>query len=96
MLSLNNITKYYRNKAALESIPLKFKPATNTVLIEPRGWCKPALLRNLVGIRLDVIGLILQGVVPAASLALIAQAEIDLIEASNVPKELQLSSESVI
>ena len=59
--------------------------ATIGALIGAGGYGQPIL----TGIRLDDLGLILQGAIPAALLALIVQALFGLIERHTVPKGLQ-------
>jgi osmoprotectant transport system permease protein len=56
--------------------------ATLSALIGAGGYGQPIL----TGIRLDDIGLILQGAVPAAVLALLAQGVFELIERALLPK----------
>lgn len=63
--------------------------ATLGALIGAGGYGQPIL----TGIRLDDIGLILQGAVPAALLALIVQGGFDLAERIFVPKGLRLKIE---
>jgi osmoprotectant transport system permease protein len=60
--------------------------ATLGALIGAGGYGQPIL----TGIRLDDVGLILEGAVPAAGLALIVQAFFDLIERIIVPRGLKL------
>lgn len=55
-------------------------------LIGPGGYGQPIL----TGIRLDDIGLILQGAVPAAALGLLAQGLFELIERGMLPKGLRI------
>ena len=62
--------------------------ATLGALIGAGGYGQPIL----TGIRLDDIGLILEGAVPAAALALIAQGLFEIAERSLVPKGLRLST----
>jgi osmoprotectant transport system permease protein len=62
--------------------------ATLGALIGAGGYGQPIL----TGIRLDDIGLILQGAIPAAVLALLAQGLFELAERWIVPKGLQLKS----
>ncbi len=57
-------------------------------LIGAGGYGQPIL----TGIRLDDLGLILQGAVPAALLALLAQAMFELAERFLVSKGLRLAS----
>jgi len=59
--------------------------ATLSALIGAGGYGQPIL----TGIRLDDIGLILQGAVPAAALALIVQGMFELIERRILPKSLR-------
>ncbi|MEE8334025.1 MAG: ABC transporter permease, partial [Alphaproteobacteria bacterium] len=61
--------------------------ATLGALIGAGGYGQPIL----TGIRLDDIGLILEGAVPAAGLAIAAQLGFDAIERRMVPKGLKLS-----
>ncbi len=61
--------------------------ATLGALIGAGGYGQPIL----TGIRLDDIGLILEGAVPAALLALLVQGLFDLVENVFVPKGLRLS-----
>lgn len=61
--------------------------ATLGALIGAGGYGQPIL----TGIRLDDVGLILEGAVPAAGLALLAQGLFDLSERWIVPKGLRLS-----
>lgn len=63
--------------------------ATLGALIGAGGYGQPIL----TGIRLDDMGLILEGAVPAAVLALIAQGLFELAERFVVPKGLRLSTE---
>ena len=60
--------------------------ATLGALIGAGGYGQPIL----TGIRLDDIGLILEGAVPAAALALIVQGGFELAERVVVPKGLRL------
>ena len=60
-------------------------------LIGAGGYGQPIL----TGIRLDDVGLILQGAIPAAILALTAQGGFDLMEKILVPKGLRLKSDSL-
>lgn len=60
--------------------------ATLGALIGAGGYGQPIL----TGIRLDDIGLILQGAIPAAALALLVQGGFDLLERFLVPKGLRL------
>ena len=55
-------------------------------LIGAGGYGQPIL----TGIRLDDTGLILQGAIPAAVLALLAQGMFELLERAVVPKGLRL------
>lgn len=61
--------------------------ATLGALIGAGGYGQPIL----TGIRLDNIGLILEGAIPAASLALLVQGGFDLSELVLVPKGLRLN-----
>ncbi len=63
--------------------------ATLGALIGAGGYGQPIL----TGIRLDDIGLILQGAVPAALLALLAQGIFELLELAIVPRGLRLKVE---
>jgi osmoprotectant transport system permease protein len=62
--------------------------ATLGALIGAGGYGQPIL----TGIRLDDAGLILQGAVPAAGLALLAQGFFELVERRLVPKGLRLEA----
>ncbi len=64
--------------------------ATLGALIGAGGYGQPIL----TGIRLDNIGLILEGAVPAALLALAAQGLFELVEIILVPKGLRIKAES--
>ncbi|MEM7008424.1 MAG: glycine betaine ABC transporter substrate-binding protein [Thermodesulfobacteriota bacterium] len=64
--------------------------ATLGALIGAGGYGQPIL----TGIRLDNIGLILEGAVPAAVLALLVQGLFDLSERVLVPKGLRLSADN--
>ncbi len=64
--------------------------ATLGALIGAGGYGQPIL----TGIRLDDIGLILEGAVPAAVLALLVQAGFELLERVVVPKGLRLKPDS--
>jgi osmoprotectant transport system permease protein len=66
--------------------------ATLGALIGAGGYGQPIL----TGIRLDDMGLILEGAVPAAVLALLAQGLFELAERLVVPKGLRLSPEQGI
>jgi len=61
--------------------------ATLGALIGAGGYGQPIL----TGIRLDDVGLILQGAVPAAALALLVQGGFELVERLVVPKGLRLA-----
>lgn len=63
--------------------------ATLGALIGAGGYGQPIL----TGIRLDDMGLILEGAVPAALLALVAQGVFELAERFVVPRGLRLTSE---
>ncbi len=63
--------------------------ATLGALIGAGGYGQPIL----TGIRLDDLGLILEGAIPAAGLAVAVQGIFDLAERSFVPKGLRLGSE---
>lgn len=63
--------------------------ATLGALIGAGGYGQPIL----TGIRLDNIGLILQGAVPAAALALLVQGAFELAEHRLIPKGLRLKAE---
>ncbi len=63
--------------------------ATLGALIGAGGYGQPIL----TGIRLDDIGLILQGAVPAAVLALLAQGIFELLELAIVPRGLRLKAQ---
>jgi osmoprotectant transport system permease protein len=60
--------------------------ATLAALIGAGGYGQPIL----TGIRLDDIGLILEGAVPAAILALLVQGVFELIERMLTPRGLRL------
>jgi len=62
--------------------------ATLGALIGAGGYGQPIL----TGIRLDDIGLILQGAVPAAVLALLVQGLFEMVERVLVPKGLRLQA----
>lgn len=62
--------------------------ATLGALIGAGGYGQPIL----TGIRLDDIGLILQGAVPAAALALLVQGLFELIERGLLPKGLRIQA----
>jgi osmoprotectant transport system permease protein len=62
--------------------------ATLGALIGAGGYGQPIL----TGIRLDDLNLILQGAIPAAALALLAQGAFDLLERAIVPRGLRLRS----
>ena len=64
--------------------------ATLGALIGAGGYGQPIL----TGIRLDNYGLILEGAVPAAILALLVQGFFDLFERFIVPRGLRLQKES--
>ena len=59
--------------------------ATLSALIGAGGYGQPIL----TGIRLDDIGLILQGAVPAAILALLVQGMFELIERALLPRGIR-------
>ena len=61
--------------------------ATLAALIGAGGYGQPIF----TGIRLDDVGLILQGAIPAAALALLVQGGFDLIERIVVPRGLRLA-----
>ena len=63
--------------------------ATLGALIGAGGYGQPIL----TGIRLDDMGLILEGAVPAAALALLIQGGFDLLERVVVPRGLRLRGE---
>jgi osmoprotectant transport system permease protein len=63
--------------------------ATLGALVGAGGYGQPIL----TGIRLDDLGLILEGAIPAALLALLAQALFELLERRVVPKGLRLKEE---
>lgn len=63
--------------------------ATLGALIGAGGYGQPIL----TGIRLDDVGLILQGAIPAAGLALLAQGVFDLAERLVVPEGLRLGDQ---
>ena len=60
--------------------------ATLGALIGAGGYGQPIL----TGIRLDNVGLILEGAIPAAALALLVQLGFDMLERIMVPKGLRL------
>jgi osmoprotectant transport system permease protein len=62
--------------------------ATLSALIGAGGYGQPIL----TGIRLDDIGLILQGAVPAAALALLVQGLFELIERGLLPRGLRIQA----
>ncbi len=62
--------------------------ATLGALIGAGGFGQPIL----TGIRLNDVGLILQGAIPAAALALVVQALFELAERALVPRGLRLTS----
>ena len=64
--------------------------ATLAALIGAGGYGQPIL----TGIRLDDLGLILQGAIPAAVLALLVQGLFELVERGLLPKGLRLGAES--
>lgn len=68
------------------SAVLNVGTATLAALIGAGGYGQPIL----TGIRLDDLGLILQGAVPAAALALLVQGLFELIEPLVVPRGLRL------
>ena len=63
--------------------------ATLGALIGAGGLGQPIL----TGIRLDDVGLVLEGAVPAALLALLVQGLFDLAERALVPRGLRLTAE---
>jgi len=65
--------------------------ATLAALIGAGGYGQPIL----TGIRLDDIGLILQGAIPAAVLALLVQGLFELIERGLLPKGLRIQTSEV-
>lgn len=65
--------------------------ASLSALIGAGGYGQPIL----TGIRLDDIGLILQGAIPAAVLALLVQAMFEQIERGLLPKGLRIKSNGV-
>ncbi|MFP2933895.1 ABC transporter permease subunit, partial [Pyxidicoccus sp. 3LG] len=64
--------------------------ATLGALVGAGGYGQPIL----TGIRLDDVGLILEGAVPAAALALLASGLFEAVERAVVPKGLHLRAES--
>jgi osmoprotectant transport system permease protein len=64
--------------------------ATLGALIGAGGYGQPIL----TGIRLDDVGLILEGAIPAAALALLAQGGFELAERYLVPRGLRLKAET--
>jgi osmoprotectant transport system permease protein len=64
--------------------------ATLGALIGAGGYGQPIL----TGIRLDDVGLILEGAIPAAALALLAQGGFELAERFLVPRGLRLKAEA--
>ena len=73
------------------SAVLNVGTATLSALIGAGGYGQPIL----TGIRLDDIGLILQGAIPAAVLALLVQGLFELIERGLLPKGLALQASKV-
>ena len=69
-----------------EPVPAVVGTATIGALIGAGGYGQPIL----TGIRLDDIGLILEGAIPAALLALIVQGGFDLSERIVVPRGLRM------
>jgi len=65
--------------------------ASLSALIGAGGYGQPIL----TGIRLDDMGLILQGAIPAAALALLVQGLFELIERGLLPKGLRIQSNEV-
>ena len=65
--------------------------AALSALIGAGGYGQPIL----TGIRLDDIGLILQGAIPAAALALLVQGLFELIERGLLPKGLRIQTSEV-
>jgi len=65
--------------------------ATLSALIGAGGYGQPIL----TGIRLDDIGLILQGAIPAAALALLVQGLFELIERALLPRGLRVQASEV-
>jgi len=65
--------------------------ASLSALIGAGGYGQPIL----TGIRLDDMGLILQGAIPAAMLALLVQGLFELIERGLLPKELRMQTNEV-
>jgi len=63
--------------------------ATLGALIGAGGYGQPIL----TGIRLDDVGLILEGAIPAAALALLVQGFFDLVERMAVPRGLRLDAD---
>jgi len=70
------------------SAVLNVGTATLSALIGAGGYGQPIL----TGIRLDDIGLILQGAVPAAVLALLVQGLFELVERGLLPKGLRIQT----
>jgi osmoprotectant transport system permease protein len=64
--------------------------ATLGALVGAGGYGQPIL----TGIRLDDVGLILQGAVPAAALALLVQGLFELAERWLVPRGLRIKPEA--
>ena len=64
--------------------------ATLGALIGAGGYGQPIL----TGIRLDDVGLILSGAVPAALLALLVQGLFEILERALVPKGLRLRAQA--
>jgi len=63
--------------------------ATLGALVGAGGYGQPIL----TGIRLDDVGLILQGAIPAAGLAILVQWSFEILEKFLVPKGLRLKPE---
>jgi osmoprotectant transport system permease protein len=70
------------------SAVLNVGTATLSALIGAGGYGQPIL----TGIRLDDIGLILQGAIPAAALALLVQGVFELIERGLLPKGIRIQT----
>jgi len=88
MLVLSQVSKRYDNTVVLAPTDLQVPAGETLVLIGAGGYGQPIL----TGIRLDDIGLILQGAVPAAVLALLVQGLFALIERGLLPKGLRIQA----
>ncbi len=84
MLELLDASAAFGAQTVLHPHQLRIEPGTTTVLVGAGGCGQPIL----TGIRLDDVGLILQGALPAALLALLVQGLFDGLERIVVPKGL--------